>query len=75
MNIRTILAASLVVLAFTGCKESTPQEMAATDLKSCYRSLPDGRDIFRFVEYHHAKKHCDTMKMMYETAYKTTFTY
>lgn len=73
--IKVIIAVPFVLLAFTGCKGSTPQEMAATDLKSCYRALPDGRDIFRFVEYHHAKQNCDTMKLLYETAYKTKFTY
>lgn len=73
--IKVIIAAPLVLLAFTGCTEMTPQRSAEIDLKSCYRALPDGRDIFRFVEYHHAKERCDAMKLMYETAYKTKFTY
>jgi len=75
--IKVIIATPLVVIGMVACfgEEPTPQQMAESDLKSCYRELPDGRNVLRYLEYHHAKQHCDTMKLLYETTYKRKFNY
>lgn len=75
--IKLIIAVPVVVIGMVACfgEEMTPQRSAEIDLKSCYRALPDGRDIFRFVEYHNAKQRCDAMKTLYENIYKTKFIY